>query len=491
MGNGTSRPHRAFRCGGRKTLSEAYSNVDHDDKSLPAKISLKMPLPMASDACATCCQFNLASTASSPVSTTTPPSYSSEDPYEYPALQPEVLDTIDAEIDRLSGELREISLFIWDNPELAFEEHKAHDRLVAFMVAHGFRVTPHYRGLATAWRAEFGVAGAGTTTGGGRVIGLQSEMDALPKMGHACGHNLIAVSGIAVALGLKAAMVAHGIAGRIVLLGTPAEEHGGGKIQLLERGGYDDMDVCLMTHPGPGEHNSTIVSPWTAIQNVDVEYQGRSAHAAYAPWEAQNALDAAFMAYSGISVLRQQMKPSHRVHGIVSGNKDYETNVIPDFASMKWGIRAPTWSELEILRDRVVKCLEAAATATSCEAKITIGVGYKDCKENGTLADEYTRVAHNRYGWKATVTNDVLQASTDAGNISYVIPTIEPVFAIPTEQNGSNHTPQFATSAKSPAAHAAALTASKCLAATAARVLVDDDFFHKIRASFETQLAVS
>ncbi|KAG6809144.1 hypothetical protein H0H92_001405 [Tricholoma furcatifolium] len=184
-----------------------------------------------------------------------PPSYSAPPEYavndsKNPALDLEVVKTIEAKLDELDPHLRDLSLKIHSNPELAFQEkwHNssledisyAHDILTKFMEKHGFTVTRHYAGLKTAWRAEYTVGNAG------RILGVNSEMDALPGIGHACGHNLIAISGLGIAIAVKAALVAHEIPGKVIILGTPAEEDGGGKIVLLERGAYQEMDVCLM-----------------------------------------------------------------------------------------------------------------------------------------------------------------------------------------------------------------------------------------------------
>lgn len=409
-----------------------------------------------------------------------PPSYSCEDAEWNPT---EVLHTIDSTIDALDAELRGLSLDIWKNPELAWEEHYAHDRLTEFMFQHGFKVTKHYLGLETAWRAEF------SRGKGGRTIGLQSEMDALPNMGHACGHNLIAITGVGVALALKAALDEHDIDGTIVLLGTPAEEHGGGKIELLKRGAYKDMDVVVMAHPSPGPVHSTGIAPWIAVQNFEVEYTGHSAHAAYAPWEGFNAQDAAIAAYTQISLLRQQIKPGYRTHGVILG-KEWEPNVIPAYAKLRWSTRAPTWSELEAFRERIERCFKGAAISTGCKMKITEGVGYMDCRQNSRLAAEYARIAGSRYGLATSMTNEVLQASTDFGNISYALPTIQPTFAIPVAaENGSNHTPNFAKSAGTQRAHNATITVCKCLSVTALRVLMDERFYSEIRNSFDVQRA--
>ncbi|KAI0339678.1 hypothetical protein BDW22DRAFT_1336005 [Trametopsis cervina] len=412
-------------------------------------------------------------TLSSPATVNNPPSYSSHDQLHKEVLDPPFLKTIDSTIDSLTDDLRKLSIFIWEHPELGFKEVQAHNELTSFMKKSGFNVTPHHLGLETAWRAEF------SHGENGRVIGLQSEMDALPGLGHACGHNLIAITGVAVAVALKAALVEHDIPGKIILLGTPAEEFGGGKIELLNKGAYDEMDVCLMAHPGPGALNGTVVQPWIAIQNLEVEFTGHPAHAAYAPWEGQNALDAAFLAYSAISALRQQIKPTERVHGVLAG-KDWETNVIPDYAKMKWAIRATSWEGLVALRTRVNACFEGAAHATSCKVDIKEGVVYKDCRQNDVLAREYLRIAQNNYGMGAVSTDTSLQASTDL--VSSLIPTIQPVFHVPTVKGGSNHTEAFKDSAGTQEAHDAAIKTSKVLACTALRVLTDNGVWEDVRS---------
>ncbi|KAL4244405.1 peptidase M20A family protein [Abortiporus biennis] len=394
-------------------------------------------------------------------------------------FRPEVLQTIEETIDGESANLRKLSLDIWDHPEPAYAEHYAHNTLTSFIAKRGFTVTKHYLGLKTAWKAEF------SHGKDGRVIGVNSEMDALPGLGHACGHNLIAISGVAIAIALKAALISHDIPGRIILLGTPAEETGGGKIQLLERGAYKDMDACIMSHPGPGPQSVSVTS-FLALQHIEVEFFGHSAHAAFSPWEAQNALDAAFLAYSGVSVLRQQIRPTCRVHGIVTG-KDWEPNVIPDYAKMRWIVRAPTWAEVEVLRKKILACFDAAGMATGCKVQIKLLDGYKDVRENRILGTEFCKIVQSRYGLDTLISDDVMPASTDFGNISYSLPSIHPAYAIPTEKNGSNHTPQFSQSAKLPEAHEACIKISKGLAMTGLRVLADQQFSDQVKEAFEEQ----
>ncbi|KZP25570.1 aminoacylase 1-like protein 2 [Athelia psychrophila] len=386
------------------------------------------------------------------------------------------MQTIEDSITRVDPKLRELSLAIHDHPELGFEERFAHDILTDFMEKDGFDVTRHYLGLDTAWRAEF------TSGKGGRVIGVNSEMDALPGIGHGCGHNLIAIAGVGVAIGIKAALQKHHLPGKIILLGTPAEEAGGGKILLLQRGAYKDMDACVMSHPTQQVCDVAFVST-TALQHIVVEYSGRAAHAAAAPWEGQNALDAAFLAYSAISVLRQQIKPDHRIHGVVEG-KNWEPNIIPDYAKMRWTIRAPTWGEVVALRTRVTACFEAAALATACKIDMTLdSAAYYDLRQNHDLAQDFANVFNCRYGL-STKSSGLIGASTDFGNVTYEIPSIHPAFAIPSP-DGNNHTAAFADAARTPEAHKACIAVTKGLAITSLRLLQDNEFFAQVKGTFD------
>ncbi|KJA28025.1 hypothetical protein HYPSUDRAFT_34300 [Hypholoma sublateritium FD-334 SS-4] len=389
----------------------------------------------------------------------------------------DISSLIEQSLDKINGKLRELSLKIHDHPETNFEEKFAHDLLTNFMEKQGFAVTRHYLGLDTAWRAEYAQGQ------GGRVVGINSEMDALPGLGHACGHNLIAIAGVGVAVALKTALEARrDVAGKIVLLGTPAEEGGGGKIILLERGAYKEMDVCMMCHPAAGAVHSTSIASTTSMQTIYAEYSGQSAHAGQAPWEGTNALDAAVLAYSSISMLRQQIKPDHRVHGIIAGN-NWLANVIPDNSKMKWIARAPTSLEVSVLADRLINCMKAAAIATGCEIEVKLGPAYFDLRQNSVLAQDFTDIVGSRYGLP-TLSGEH-SASTDFGNVSYALPALHPSFAIPTVLNGGNHTPGFTKAARSEEAHKATILVAKGLALTAFRVLTDAEFLSKVQASFE------
>ncbi|KAF8522907.1 amidohydrolase [Hysterangium stoloniferum] len=400
------------------------------------------------------------------------------------SLSANVLETMEAKVDELNDDLRNLSLLIHDHPELMFQEKFAHDTLTTYMAAQGFTVTPHYLGLETAWRASFK---NGT---GGPVLGVNSEMDALPGLGHACGHNLIAIAGVGVALGVKAALVEHNIPGEVVLLGTPAEEGGGGKGILLDRGGYADMDACLMCHPGAGVDGHFEIPPSLAIQSLNVEFFGQSAHAAITPWEGVNALDAAVLAYSSISALRQQVKPECRIHGIIKG-ENWAANgkqafclgshlVIPDYAEMNYIVRAPTCDETAVLAKRVAACFECVRCPISC---LTLKFVFLEVSRNliSIVGREYIKMATQRYGMVATAPGKS-QASTDFVSFPGLNPILGDEFnvCLVISSVSANHTAGFAEAARSEEAHASTLRVVKSLAATGLLLCSDKTFLQEV-----------
>ncbi|KAF8270590.1 hypothetical protein EI94DRAFT_1770781 [Lactarius quietus] len=381
-------------------------------------------------------------------------------------FRPDIYETISEAIANLDVELRRLSLDIHSHPELRFQE--------TFHGENGWDVKKHYH-LDTAWVATF------SHGNGGRVLGVNSEMDALPGIGHGCGHNLIAIAGVAVALAVRAALIKHDIPGKIVLLGTPAEEGGQGKVILLEKGAYDEMHACLMCHPAPGPENGASLSSSLSLQRISVEYRGHTAHAALSPWQGQNALDAAVAAYTNVALLRQQVKPSHRIHGIFEG-KDWAANSLYTFlvaplTMYSWYVRAPTVAEVKELDPRVRVCFQASALATGCNIEVSgMDTPVHDLRQNKTLGDTFSRIFRSKtgpvdYEW------GIGSASTDFGNVTYALPSIHPGFSIPTERNGGNHTPAFTSAAATPEAHQACLEVCKALALTGLRVIQDDQFY--------------
>ena len=315
-------------------------------------------------------------------------------------------------IDRADAELQRINKVIWGNPELGYQEHQAHDNCVELFRQLGsdWTVTPHAYGLETAYEAEFG--------SGGRLVNFNCEFDALPGIGHACGHNLIATSSIAAGIGLASALKAQGAAGRVRVLGTPAEEGGGGKVKLLRAGAYKGVDASLMSHPAPYRFGDGItgVSGTTTLANykIHIEYRGRSTHAAASPWDGVNALDAAVLAYNNVSVLRQQLLPEERVHGVIEEGGTVP-NVITEYSRSNYYLRSPTMTTLDVLKDKIMACFEAAATATRCKMEITWDVPYKDLRPNETICNRYEMHMKTLGSPVAPINLNLMGGSTDMG----------------------------------------------------------------------------
>ncbi|MHB8574793.1 MAG: M20 family metallopeptidase [Dehalococcoidia bacterium] len=376
-------------------------------------------------------------------------------------------------IDQVSEDLRTLSLEIHAHPELNFEEERAHQLLTLYLQQNGFTVERGAYEMPTAFRA---VAGSGSP-----VVAVLCEYDALPGIGHACGHNLIAASGIAAGLALKE-VLGEG-EGTVIVLGSPAEEGGGGKVYMIERGAFDGVDAAMMLHPAPVD----VAWPnFLAIQTLEVEYHGHTAHAAAAPHEGLNALDALVLAYNGISMLRQQFRQGVRVHGVIHHGGD-KPNIIPDHAAAEFYVRAKDERDLEEIKAKVLACFEGAATATGCRLEHRwTSKPYTNLATNDPMAEAYVENAKLlgiRLPAKGEGTEG-MAASTDMGNVSHVLPSIHPVFAIRTR--ASNHTPEFTGAAATPEAHTATLSAAKALAMTALDLYFRPELLAAAKQDFRT-----
>ncbi|TIB78101.1 hypothetical protein E3Q22_02779 [Wallemia mellicola] len=389
-----------------------------------------------------------------------------------------------------------IGMKLHQYPETAFQERYARDLLSGFMKNKDWIVEKSICGLETSWKATF------RHGEGGRTVGFNAEMDALPGIGHACGHNLIAEGAIAAALGLAAAMKEMDISGKVILIGTPAEESGGGKITLLKRGAYEDASAMLMIHPGGGApYKADILSPMLAIDSfskyvypyrhsvdkqIDVEFFGRAAHAALAPDQGINALDAAVLAYSNVNALRQQIKSYERVHGVIEG-QNYATNVIPDYSKLKYGVRSGTLAELIDLKRRTIACMKAAAQATGCRIVIHDSTPpHPELHHNGHLAYEYANIMQRNFSTKVQLSLDTPGgASTDFGAITYAMPALHPAYEIYSEKGVSNHSPGFTGATDKPIAHEKTIEAAMGISLTAFRVLSDEEFAHVVESEYD------
>ncbi|CAN8018964.1 unnamed protein product [Ixodes persulcatus] len=369
--------------------------------------------------------------------------------------------------------LHNIGRTLFENPELNYEERIAHDLITGILEQEGFRVERHYI-LETAFRAEFG--------NGQPVVTIMCEYDALPNIGHACGHNLIAECSVAAGIAVKEVLKQDvTLTGKVLVMGTPAEEAGFGKIQMLKAGAFKDADVAMMLHPAPA---SIHTFPSSAHGKIHVKYRGKEAHSGAAPWEGINALDAAVGAYVNVSMLRQQMKPSWKVTGVIK-DVDARANVTPSVYKMEFVIRAPKAKELLLLNEKVEACINSAAAATGCEVEITIKESFvDDVITNIAMANVYKKYAE-MYGMRFPDLSKypLLGASTDAGSVSYVVPLIHPTFRLDTR--AVNHTPEFTKVAGSPDSLDRTLTAAKALALTALEVIRDPELLKSIKEEFE------
>ncbi|XP_057313984.1 xaa-Arg dipeptidase-like [Hydractinia symbiolongicarpus] len=376
------------------------------------------------------------------------------------------------EIDHRASDLNNISQEIWKNPELSFKEHAAHELLTTFLEKEGFNVSKKTP-LETSFIARYG-------SSEGLKIGILCEYDALPGVGHACGHNLIAEAGIGAALGLKAAVALFPeYKFEIIVYGTPAEEADRGKVKMLQEGVFKDVDFCMISHPTTYE---IPVPMWLAVSELQVIFKGKASHAAAAPWEGINALDAAVACYNNVSMLRQQMKPTSRVHCTIVKGGD-KPNIIPEYAEMWYNIRGKTDSDLLALQEKVIQCVKGAAASTGCSVVIPDQESFlSSIKTNKPLIDSYIINAKS-LGVKFDADNaSKVLASSDMGNVSQVKPSIHPLFKIQT--NGPIHTHEFRQAAGDVINQLPTLNSSKSMAMTAIDVICKPELMQDIKKSF-------
>jgi amidohydrolase len=382
---------------------------------------------------------------------------------------PSLKQRVQAEVDRLTPDLLATSRFLHANPELAHEEHKAAEHLTNIAAQHGFAVTRGLAGLPTAFVARTGA--------GSPRIAFLAEYDALPGLGHACGHNLIGTASLGAALAVKA--VLNLAPGEILLVGCPAEEKGGGKIPLVESGIFAGTDAAMLVHPS---NRTEMVKLALGMRELTVEFFGKASHAAASPEKGINALDAVVLAYNGVSVLRQQVRTDARIHGIIT-HGGQAPNIIPDYAAARFYVRALDLPYLEELNRRVVACFEAAAQATGCRAKVTsAGKDYHPYKPVYSLAELFQRNLESLGESVDQGPVDKELGSTDVGNVSQVVPTIQPMLQI-SSREVTCHMAAFAEAAISEAGHRGMLLSAKAMAMTAVDLLADAAALGRVAAT--------
>lgn len=377
-------------------------------------------------------------------------------------------------IDGLETTLVDLSKSIHRNPETKFEEHKASQWLVEVAEEAGFRIEQPLGGLETAFRATFAAPSPGPT------IAFLAEYDALPKLGHACGHNLIGPASLGAALGLKTVM--DDLPGSIQLIGTPGEEGGGGKVILTEAGVFDDVDAVMMFHPA----GKTIL--WKqalARRKLFIEFFGKPAHAAAVPEKGISALDATIQTFQNINALREHIVDSSRIHGIITHGGD-APNIVPDYSASLFYVRAMDDDYCDDLLEKVKRCARGAALATGARVEMEMQGAYRSLQTNAPLAEAFKRNLE-ALGWTfSDVDPSKGIGSTDMGDVSHVAPAIHPYLSIGPEDL-IGHSPEFAAASASEEGFEAMMAAAKAMAATAVDFLLQPRLREAIREAFEAQ----
>jgi amidohydrolase len=366
-----------------------------------------------------------------------------------------------AAVEAARPEILELSARIHANPEPAFEEHRAAAWCSEAIARHGYAVEHPAGRLATAVRGRL-VGGKGPN---GPRIGVLAEYDALPGLGHGCGHNTMAASGVGAAIALAA--LREAFAGEIVFLGTPAEERGSGKQFMLDDGLMDGLDAALLFHPGDRDMVGCLL---LASEDVDVTFTGKAAHAASEPWEGKNALDAAVLLFQGIGLWRQQLPQHARVHGIVLEGGT-AANIIPDRATARFMIRSTDQAYYESMRDRITALVAGAAMMADVHGDVVFSGGSTTMKDNEVLAGLWRTNLELAGRVDEGVDRDHI-GSSDMGNVSLVLPTIHPTLAI-CDHGVPWHSIESRDAAATPRADETTLVAATLVAQTALDLLAD------------------
>ena len=378
--------------------------------------------------------------------------------------------SVTGEVENHRHRLAELSLKIHDNPELGFQEVQAVSWLTGYLKENGFSIEPGICGLPTAFRATYGR--------GEPVIAILAEYDALPELGHACGHNLIAAS--AAGAGVASKLAVDDCGGSILVIGTPAEELYGGKIIMADRGAFDGVDAVMMVHPAVINAATT---QFLACQTLEVEFFGKAAHAAAHPEKGINALEAMVQSFAAINSLRQHIKDKSRIHGIITDGGE-AANIVPAHSAGNFIVRAEDDGHLDELKQRVLGCFIGAATSSGARLEYKWGeTRYASLRSNLTLARLFRRNMQS-LGRKVHLSDPGNSfGSSDIGNVSQLVPSIHPFVAIaPAEV--SVHSPQFALAAASEAGIQGLIDAAKAMAMTVADLVANPEIVTRVRGEF-------
>jgi amidohydrolase len=380
-------------------------------------------------------------------------------------------ERICTEVDTILEILFSISNYLKENPETAFLEKKACEYLSTILEKFGFKVNKGVANIATAFMARPNGCLPRRPT-----VAFLAEYDALPKIGHGCGHNLIAAASLGAAVALSRVLGDN--AGSVAIVGTPAEESGGGKIMLTEANVFDQIDIAMMFHPKdknfPGRNNLGRIK-------LKIEFFGKSAHASSSPDRGRNALDAMVMAYTGMNSLRQHLKPDGRIHGIITHGGD-APNVIPDYAAGLFYVRAASRNYRDELFERVKRCAEGAAFATGTEVKVDLDQPSLDPIKRNTTMEKVVERNMQLLGISVDA-DDGRRGSSDIGNLSYHIPVIHPYLAI-VDPGIPGHSAAFCEATTTTRGRQTLINASKLLAMTAYDYLASSQLREDVSEEF-------
>jgi amidohydrolase len=388
---------------------------------------------------------------------------------------PEAVEALDHAVEAVTAEALDLSHRVHSTPEIAFQERQASRWTAELLERHGFEVTAPVGGLETAFVARWRGSSAGP------VIAFAGEYDALPEVGHGCGHNLMCSSSAGAAIAASR-VLGREFAGEIRFIGTPAEEAGNGKVWLIEAGTFSDVDVCLQIHPS--DSNSAEVLA-LAVTEVGVTFHGKLAHASGDPWLGRNALDAIVLLHTMVAQWRQHLKPGERVHGIIT-HGGAAPNIVPDLTRGRWYLRTPVDADLDAMIERFSAMADAAATASGCTVELAIDPKNR-CR---TMVNNPTLLGiWRRHLADAGIEDDPIDpnaGSTDMANVSHEVPTIHPYLRI-APRGTPWHSREAAAFAGGPEGDAVLPKAIRILAGTALELLADpslvDRAWSELRAS--------
>ncbi|EOD01611.1 M20 family metallopeptidase [Caldisalinibacter kiritimatiensis] len=376
-------------------------------------------------------------------------------------------------IEEVKDELIELSEYIYNNPELGYEEVKSSRAHIELLRKYGFKVEEKYLGIKTAFKGEFDSLKPGPT------IAYLAEYDALPQIGHGCGHNLLGTT--STGAGIVLSKLISELGGKIIVFGTPAEETSGAKVQMVEKGAFNDVDVAMLVHPGDEHYKS---GSSLAMEAIQFTFRGKSSHAAAYPEKGINALDAAINTFNNINSLREHIRTDARIHGIiVEGGK--AANIVPDLAIAQFYVRATTKKYLKILRERVINCAKGASLAAGTQLEITnYEASYDNLVTNQTLSELYSKRLKDM-GVEKIYESRESYGSLDMGNVSHVCPSIHPYFKI-SEKEIVAHTREFAMETITEFAYENMCKTIGALVLTAIDIIQDKQLLSKIKKEFET-----